>query len=121
MKKPLKFPMVGYMAVHPDRRIVKVKVDNNGRSQWYSYRIVSLDPDFQFGMTENSSVCVSDVSAIGFYPSREKAIKGELEKLHKEYRDSKRALRLAEKKVKWTNRRVFEYKNYEKLMSVSFE
>lgn len=118
MKKSLKFPITGYMVVCPDNRIVKVRIDNTGRSQFYPCEITSLEPNFQFGLSGTNRICIPECTvALSLYPSRKKALKAETEKLHKAYREARKARREAEQKEKWANRRLFEYKNYERFLS----
>ncbi len=113
----MKFPMTGYISVLPDKRIVKVKIDNTGKSQFFPYQITALDIGFIFGSTGTNKMCVGNISNLTLHPSRQKAFKSELEKFHKAYCEAKKARREAEQKEKWANKRVFEFKNYERILS----
>lgn len=114
-KREPKLPLIGFVALWPNNQIVKVKIDRQTNQKGYPFQMESLDPKIRLVQQ-----LMSNLEGITLYKTEQAAEKGELEKLHTEYRQAKRALRNAEKRVKFANRRVFEFKNFGKLVSVYF-
>lgn len=128
MKYP--FPIIGYISVWPSHRIVKVKID---RCSWqtcgYPFVVTSLkkgvhlEKGVEFsGLTQMNcegfeQFYIADPSLVNLYPSRKAAEKCELDKLHDQYLIEKRALAAQQKRVKWANKRIAEYKKFNELQS----
>ena len=121
MKKQT-FPIVGFMAIQPSKRIVKVMIEPC-HDNVFPFVVRSLErsvaPDNDCCQFVNGrwQFRIVDPSIITLYKSRKKAEKAQLEKLHDQYRNEKRALRLQEKRVKLANQQVAEYKAYQGAMA----
>ncbi len=120
MSKKRKLPIIGYISVWPDLKIVKVKIESSSLERnVFPYKVISLEPGVKICQNEES-YNIADPSLAFIYPTRKKALKSVLEKLHKEHLQSKKDLRIAEKIMKWRNKRIFEFKNFDKIHSLFF-
>ena len=113
-----KFPIVGYIAVWPSNRIVKVKIELCSRCV-LPFVVTSLEkgvkPDDTTCQLNSDGLYFYHVAAcelVNLYPSRRTAEKAELEKLHDQHLQEKIALSKQAKRVKLANKRIFEYKAF---------
>ena len=108
----------GFICRWWDNRIVKVKVEKSDNNR-FPLKLVSLEPGVDIG-NDGGSMGIVDLSLVNFYKTEKEARKTELEKLHKQYRTEKKALRLQEKKVKWANKQISEFKSFGQIHSMVF-
>ena len=121
MKKQCKRPTIGYMSVWPSRRIVRVKVERVNDNSGYPFVVSSLEPnvDIANGLVlyqdqrKVSGFRIASLELIKLYRSRRQAEKIELELLHKEYAQFR--------KLKWTLRRVQEFKAFKLVQTPFFQ
>ena len=119
------FLIIGYIAVWPSNRIVKVKIERcNWRTCGYSFIVVSLEKGVKIGTDcyyfpdGIAYFYIADPSLITLYKSREEGEKAELEKLHDQHLTEKREMRKQEKRVKLANKRIAEYKRFKQIHTV---
>ena len=135
--KTQKFPIIGFISVWPTRRIVKVKIEPDKDhkryvNRWsYPYKISSLEKGVKIGNAfddhfgdnpheakTSESFNIADPSLIKLYPSQKSAEKGELEKLHEQYTEEKRVLRIQQERVKQANKQIAEYKAFKQIQTI---
>lgn len=129
MKKQCKRPTIGYMSVWPSRRIVRVKVERVNDNSGYPFVVSSLEPnvDIANGLVlyqdqrKVSGFRIASLELIKLYRSRRQAEKIELELLHKEYAAQRREARTQFRKLKWTLRRVQEFKAFKLVQTPFFQ
>ena len=113
-----KFPIIGYIAVWPSNRIVKVKVEQCV-NEVFPFRVVSFENGVQIGpLSGQVWYYTADPSLITLYKSRKEGEKAELEKLHTQHLTEKREMRKQEKRVKLANKRIAEYKRFKQIHTV---
>jgi len=131
-----KYPIIGYIAVWPTQKIVKVKIEPDKNHQryvntWgYPYKVSSIEKgigianafdnrmsDDQYEEKWMDSFNIADSSLVKLYPTQEAGEKAELEKLHDQYLNEKRALRKRQERVKFANKRIQEYKTFRKIQT----
>ena len=124
-------PFIRYMAAWPSKRIVKVRVEPaNFPNSGYPYRIVSLEPSVDIvngifivmdaRIEGVNGFYVAGLEVVTLYKTRRGAEKAQLEELHKQYAELRRALRTAQKHYKWALKAVEDYKAFKQLNTPIF-
>jgi hypothetical protein len=116
--KTQKFPIIGYIAVWPSNRIVKVKVEPCKNNPLYPFVLISLEKGVKLGTLQSNRFHIADPSLITLYKSRKEGEKAELEKLHDQYLQEKRELRKQQERVKLANKQIAEYKAFGQIQTV---
>lgn len=106
---------VGYMAVWPTRKLVKVKIEPC--RYVFPFLVSPVDPNEK----DLAPFPIADPSLIRLYKTLEQAEKAELELIHKEYSAERRKLRVQQQKYKWALRRIEDYKHFGHLQQPFFE
>lgn len=115
MKKNSQIIAVGYMAVWPTRKLVKVKVEPC--QHVFPFLVSPIDPNEK----ELAPFPIAKLSSIRLYKTLEQGEKIELNKIHKEYSAERRALRVQQQRYKWALRRIEDYKHFGSLQQPFFQ
>lgn len=106
--------MIGYMAVWPTQKLVKVKVEPCHTA--LPFFVSAVDPNEK----NFESFSIAHLSFISLYKTEKEGEKAELTKLNKQYAKERRALRIQQQKYKWALRQVQDFKHFGKLQNPIF-